>query len=231
MTRTTAEEIVVPAGIHRKVADVMGEIENIKKRGSFKVNNEERYKFVQATDMYEAIRAKFAERGISFLASFVDIISERQDGKLNVVTVQVSLTLTDADTGGTFSALWAGSGQDYGDKAIPKAFTGAVKSWLMTTFLVPSDTDPDDSGGTARTPRQSSTKKQTAADRKNMAALLKAYVRVDTDAQQVKLKLIRLGSKGQDVNAETSALSQDKAVALMQWLDGELVKRQGGPDA
>ncbi|MGZ6587129.1 MAG: ERF family protein [Solirubrobacteraceae bacterium] len=226
-----------PDPLAKKVAEVMAEVEGIQKRGEFRVgqSRDVRYKYVQATDLYEAVRDKLASRGIVFVARFGGIEFEKEKptsggGSMYTVGVRVNLELRDSETGTSIYADWLGVGQDMGDKAVAKAFTGAVKTWLMTTFLVPSDVDPDHPAETGAK-RRASARKQTEADRKTMAGLLKAYIRAgrrSDDEAMIRLRLTTLGVKDvADFNRAVIGLDQAKAVQLMQWLGDEIVKRQG----
>jgi hypothetical protein len=57
--------------------------------------------------------------------------------------VTMRFRFIDADTGESIESVFLGEGQDKGDKAFYKAYTGAVKYVLMKTFLVATGDDPE----------------------------------------------------------------------------------------
>lgn len=58
-------------------------------------------------------------------------------------TVRLQITLIDAETGYFETSAVSGEGMDKGDKAIYKAYTGAIKYFLANTFLVATGDDPE----------------------------------------------------------------------------------------
>lgn len=57
--------------------------------------------------------------------------------------VALEITLTDTATGHAETTVHFGEGMDKGDKALYKAYTGAVKYFLADTFLVATGDDPE----------------------------------------------------------------------------------------
>jgi hypothetical protein len=131
------------AGLFRKIAEVMGEVGYVEKRGRNTFHN---YDYVTEADLVDAVRGKLAERKVALIPS-VESIAERTyqaKGKESVVTtVTVAFTFLDGETGATFKASWSGQGDDTADKGLYKAYTGALKYFLMKTFLVPTGDDPE----------------------------------------------------------------------------------------
>jgi hypothetical protein len=213
-------------GLHWKLAEVMAEVKAIEKKGQFKVGNDVRYRYVQAADLYEMVREKLASRYVTLVPSFKGFGDTWTIGSTRAITVIVRLRFTDAETGETDDAEWPGTAMDSGDKAVYKALTGAAKSFLLTMFLVPSDTDPDDDGqGKAKA--RASSGKLTKRDSDTLAAIVKAYLD-GGDEVVLRLRLKQLGAGDvTDITAAALRLSKDKAEQLFRWLDDELVERQG----
>lgn len=66
------------------------------------------------------------------------------ENKDNITRVVISYLIVDADSGDCVGVEMGGEGQDSGDKAIYKAFTGAYKYMQRQTFsLTSQDSDPD----------------------------------------------------------------------------------------
>lgn len=113
----------------------MEEVGRVEKNG---YNTFHKYAYVKEDDLVEAVRGKLSERGILLLPS-VEHCS-RED---NLTTVILKFTFIDSETTQTYTAQWAGTGDDKGDKGLYKAYTGAVKYFLMKTFLIPTGDDPE----------------------------------------------------------------------------------------
>jgi hypothetical protein len=128
--------------LYVKLAAVMVEIGHVPKRGR---NDFHKYDYVLEADLVDVVRGKLAERGVIIIPSVVS--SSREE---NLTTVTVEFTFIDSETGETHKAQWQGTGEDKGDKGIYKAYTGAVKYFLMKAFLIPTGDDPEDDGESAR---------------------------------------------------------------------------------
>lgn len=143
------------ATLYKKLAEVASEVENVTKAGW---NDFHKYHYVTERDLVDAVRAKLSARNVILIPS-VDSIEERHyqtdKGKHSVVTTtNVSFTFACGDTGATHTASWAGQGDDPADKGIYKAYTGALKYFLMKTFLIPTGDDPEGDSGADRRGQQ-----------------------------------------------------------------------------
>lgn len=136
-----------PKGLFSKLADVMAEVGYVEKRGRNTFHN---YDYVTEADLVEAVRSKLAERQIVLIPSVGDIgerpVTTDKGKQSTVTTVRVKFTFIDGATGETHSAEWAGSGDDASDKGLYKAYTGALKYFLMKAFLIPTGDDPEADG-------------------------------------------------------------------------------------
>lgn len=121
--------------LYAKLAQVMLEVGRVPKSG---YNSFHKYHYVTEADLVDAVREKLAKRNIILIPSAP--VVTRQD---NVTTVTMSFTFCDGESGQTQSFEWAGTGEDKGDKGLYKAYTGAVKYFLMKTFLIPTGDDPE----------------------------------------------------------------------------------------
>lgn len=130
--------------LYAKLAEVLGEVGYIQKKG---FNSFHKYKYVTEQDLVEAVRAKLSERNIVLIPSVVDVaerpVKTAKGADSCVTTVTVEFTFCDGDTGQTHTARWAGAGDDPADKGIYKAYTGAMKYFLMKSFLIPTGDDPE----------------------------------------------------------------------------------------
>jgi len=140
--------------ITKKLVKVMGSMSRIAKDGR---NDFHKYNYVTEAAVLEEVRQALVENGL-FITQSVDGVTK--DGDL--VTVSVTNTLIDAETGESLSVKSAGSGTDKGDKAIYKAITGATKYFLMKNFLLPTGDDPEASDENGKSTFNKATAKPTA---------------------------------------------------------------------
>lgn len=122
-------------GIASKIVKVMEGIESVSKDG---FNAFHKYKYVTDAAIVSEIRKVLI---INKLIVIPKQISCTQTGDLT--TLLVEYTLIDADSGESIVTQSYGYGQDKGDKGVYKAATGAEKYFLMKTFLLATDDDPE----------------------------------------------------------------------------------------
>lgn len=127
------------SNVWRKILAVMEEVGFVKKNGkvSFKNTN---YNYQKEEDITLALREARLKHGLVIVPTKVHFI----ENKDNITRVVISYLIVDADSGDSVCVEMGGEGQDSGDKAIYKAFTGAYKYMQRQTFsLTSQDSDPD----------------------------------------------------------------------------------------
>jgi hypothetical protein len=127
------------ASLYRKLAEVTAEVGHVPKRGR---NDFHKYDYVTEADLLDAVRAKLADRHVAVIPSLHEI-RERETDRSIVTTATVTFTFVDGDTGAMHAAQWAGQGDDPADKGLYKAYTGAMKYFVMKAFLIPTGDDPE----------------------------------------------------------------------------------------
>ena len=144
-----------PTGLHAKIAQAMGEIGRVPKRGR---NQAQNYSYARADDVAEHTREILARLGIAVYASVEDKGTREittKNGTAKVSCVVVAWTFVDGETGQERTVNVPGEGMDYGDKGIYKAMTGSLKYALMLGFLIPTgDGDPERDEEPAPQPRK-----------------------------------------------------------------------------
>ena len=99
----------------------MRECSHVAKNGT---NEYHRYKYATAADVLEKVNASLTKHGIaSVVATNLLGTKEVTTAKGNVeqlVTVEVTVTLIDAESGETLTLKGLGSGQDSSDKSVAK---------------------------------------------------------------------------------------------------------------
>lgn len=133
-----------PKNLFQKLAEVVTAIKHVEKRGT---NTFQKYSYVKAADIANAVRGELSERNIYMISDVVEARNytiPAKEGVMQAVDVRVAFTFVDGDSQNSrvsFSA-W-GTGTDKGDKAVYKAMTGALKYGLRNAFLIPDELDPE----------------------------------------------------------------------------------------
>lgn len=155
----------VGKGLAAKMVKVMSETNSYVEKDGF--NSGQKYKYLSAGAAMAAIRGSMARNGIAFFPSVLDVVNEdgvstKAGGVQRIVRVAVNCKFADSETGEAESCVWFGTGMDYGEKAIYKAYTGAIKYCLTKTFILQSDVedDPEYDGGKVEAPSPAPEPKQ-----------------------------------------------------------------------
>lgn len=113
-------------------------IGKIEKAGT---NSHFRFSYQQWDDVVVAVREACLEVSLCLVPSAVLLDSSTKD----VCNVQLSVLITDAETGETMTATWIG--QSATDQfSFQKALSSAYKYFLLKTFLIPTKDDVDEAG-------------------------------------------------------------------------------------
>lgn len=121
--------------IASKIVKVMAAIQSVSKDG---YNAFHKYKYATDAAIVSEIRKAMIANN---LICIPNQLSCNQNG--NMTAMQVQYTVLDADSGEFITSHVYGYGQDTGDKGPYKAATGAEKYFLLKTFLLPTDDDPE----------------------------------------------------------------------------------------
>jgi len=120
----------------------------------------QQYQYATDTDVLMAVRDAMAANGV-FLQTAPGPV-EREElpatpGKtpMNAARLTVRFSLWDRDSGESMCIWWPAEARDTADKAVAKAITSALKTFLLKTFLLPAfdDGDTEPGGRPAARPR------------------------------------------------------------------------------
>jgi hypothetical protein len=129
MPTAKAEKMTVRA----KMVEVMKELDGHEPSGK---NSHFRYDYWETNQISGIFRPLFAKHGLAFLADVLDV-DIREKGKNTLTTMKVRFTIMDIEPDGAeVSGVGVGQGEDNSDKGANKAFSGAMKYWLLKTFLL-----------------------------------------------------------------------------------------------
>jgi hypothetical protein len=110
-------------------------VKRVAKNG---INPEEGYRAVEAADVYDMMRPILSECKLGFE---VEVIGERVEYSPNrapITKVDLQITYMDLETGYFEQKTIVGTGLDWQDKGVYKAYTGGTKYALIMEFLIPT---------------------------------------------------------------------------------------------
>lgn len=173
----TAEELSLNAKLQQKknqLRKMLKEKGVLKKGGR---NEFSKYSYFSEAQYKELFTELFSEVGLELKFTELDY-AIYDGGKNNGRMPKLQFTLMDIETGYGEETVITGEGQDTGDKAGYKAYTGAVKYYLANTFLVATGDDPEkDSPNGKAVPRATAEQIKFLEERykdDNLVKLLKA---------------------------------------------------------
>lgn len=189
--------------IYVKIANVMKSIRTVKKNGRNEFN---KYDYATEKDLLDEVKPLLLKNGLIIVPSVVD---QKRTG--DIATVKVEFTLVDIDSGEELKTTFYGEGQDKGDKAVYKAYTGAVKYYLMKTFMIPTGDDPEADEEADETEEMG-----------EMGAPKKAEPQKIVELKR-KWKVFKpLDAFGEHYRKSIDAVTEAEAQALIQKLDQKL---------
>lgn len=172
------------AEIHKRLAEVMSEVEALKKD---RKNEQQGFMFRSYEAFYNMLQPKLAEKKIFTLPSHESSIREtyptKSGGSNHRTIVRVKYTLFTED-GSSIEGFGEGEGVDTFDKSTSKAFTMSHKSFISTLFMIPFDADPDgqtpEARAAAKVVSKNAEKKPAEAQREKELKEMERRVKKDT---------------------------------------------------
>lgn len=102
------------------------------------------YPYLSIDKIKSNLGPAFAKAGLEIIPSYEDIQFKGAIGNMSQhVVLTMVVDVVDIDTGASVSYRTPGEAGDSGDKAISKAQTYALKSWLSTIFMLGEGFDPN----------------------------------------------------------------------------------------
>lgn len=130
--------------IHEAVAAVYREVGYVQKQKTVGL----KYSYAGEASLIEAIRPALVMHEIYMHVTDVrdvtrEVFTTGQGTTMNRVSLTSTVRFTHGPSGTSIDVAAAGEGMDAGDKATPKAMTGAYKYALRETFCIETGDDPD----------------------------------------------------------------------------------------
>lgn len=163
--------------IGEAISAIYSEIGYVQKEGQVSFGST-KYKYAGEAAFIAALRPVMVKHGVT-IRVFETEISHYTPGH---VIVRCTYMFTHAASDTCITVQSFGEGKDTGDKAIPKALTGAFKYALRQTFMLETGDDPDKVSSEELLDQE---KKQSAAQKKR--EILQAGILMDgvTDSEEL----------------------------------------------
>lgn len=133
--------------IHQKMVAVLRDIGAV---GKDRENTQQKYKYRGAEDLLNAMHPVLAKHGVFIQSSFRELKEKEGKAKSGATYTEISFVYEcrfTAIDGSQLLVEFPAQASDYGDKAVYKAVTMALKYALATTFCVPfAELDEGDEG-------------------------------------------------------------------------------------
>lgn len=142
------DQVVRPVIV--KLARIMEGLPELKPEGR---NSHFGYGFIKDTQVSGTLRGRLAKERLMIIPDVVDeswVETPTQRGKSYVTKMKIHFTVIDGDSGDEVSGHGFGYGDDAGDKGANKAFTAALKYWLMKLFQIGGEDSEDDKSADER---------------------------------------------------------------------------------
>ena len=107
-------------------------------------NSHNKYSYVMEADLLDAVREEMFNNKVCIFSSVEESTTQEVGDKGNILTtVKMMHTFVDSESGEHFSVYTYGQGSDKLDKGVYKAITGANKYFLLKSFMLAGDDDPE----------------------------------------------------------------------------------------
>lgn len=127
-----------PKSIGEAIHAIYGEIGYVQKEGQVNFGNT-KYKYAGEAAFIAALRPVMVKYGVTISVNCTELAYNAPGH----VIVRCTYIFAHKDSGTFMQVESLGEGKDSGDKAIPKALTGAYKYALRQTFMLETGDDPD----------------------------------------------------------------------------------------
>ena len=109
------------------------------------INRHQAYKYITEAQYKRNFSKALIEVGLIFQIQELErrFSTDILNSTMHLVEVDFMGTLIDIDTGEKLDYYFSGTGADTGDKALYKAYTGALKYFIATNFMVAEGNDPE----------------------------------------------------------------------------------------
>lgn len=130
--------------VSKKLLNVIANVSSKVEKSGY--NSHQKYKYIMEKDLLDAVRAEIVEQGLLITSSVENVTREG-----TITSVSMKHMIIDVESGESLEVRSAGQGADGQDKGVFKAITGANKYFLLKTFLLSGDDDPENDANATKT--------------------------------------------------------------------------------
>jgi len=190
----------------KKIVSIYVGMKNVEKTG---YNDFKQYAYFKEEDLMNALKPLLIENKVVIIPN---VLMRSKIGDLSIIKQQYMIV--DAESGQWIKVYNYGEGQDNQDKGIYKAYTGALKYFIMKTFFLgESGDDPEfDGKGNGR-----SAIKEYSSEQLNPSEILIGFLQKNPE----KTKKF-LSAKGIKSTAAFEELPSQDQAALISLLENEI---------
>jgi hypothetical protein len=180
-------------------------------------NRHQSYEYITEKQYKNNFKRARAEAGLLWKMEevgheFVGTISD----KMHLVLTKFRGRLIDPDTGEFEEYLFSGSGADNGDKALYKAYTGGLKFYLASNYLVAEGNDPENDEAEMRNVKPAYVPPERREEIRD------AITNQDEPATEEQLEAIALGIEA----LQEAGVDEDTINGFTEALHGDMTKAE-----
>lgn len=161
-TISIAKQLELNAKLQTKKNKLRKALAEKGRLGKDRENTYDKYTYFSEAGYKELFTELFSAHGLELSTTEVETIEIQGTNNMPFGRkTTLEFILTDIDTGFCETSRFSGEGMDRGDKAIYKAYTGALKYYFASTFNVATGDDPEKESPSGEKNVKRSAKKKT----------------------------------------------------------------------
>lgn len=227
------QELALRAKLAAKLTKAYGLTKSVEKDQKHPKHN---YKFASVESIYRSAREALEEAGIAILPIMGPFMAEEVRRKEDsnersgaYLQTRFDFCLVDSETGYTLTLPWVGEVAEFGDKGINKTATSALKYFLRTLLMLPTDgeDDPDRGDGAARPFAKSGSSTPSKDHRSPTLAYVQDVLGLDIRMLMDQLAKLGVDPRTRIQEWHDAGLSRDSVMDEIASL-GELAQQSAG---
>lgn len=210
----------VPLGLHARIAKITAALPDVTPQGENKHFN---YKFISDKQVLGMLRPRLSEQMITIIPETVEERPEipletKSGGRSMLSRILVTWRVVDGINGESFTGQSLGYGDDSGDKGANKAYTAALKNFLIKLFLIGGDTDIESDEETDKRAKARSSGAQVVEQVVIGDSAIEGVKRGGRSTKGTETQINRIGQYVRDLRLDPGAV----AALIMKVLDDHI---------
>lgn len=218
-------------GIYKKIYELQKVLNSYdwEKDG---INRHQAYKYITEAQYKRNFSKALIEVGLIFQIQELErrFRTDVLNSTMHLVEVDFLGSLIDIDTGEKLDYYFSGTGADTGDKALYKAYTGGLKYFIATNFMVAEGNDPENDEQVDKAKHVSEDEKKEIkkdltsgqANKIQIEALKKQLAMLIKKDDKYKEVVKKIQEETNDLQNITKAQCEDYIIKVGRLLKGEV---------